>query len=189
MSEYLRVRRASLAMSSVVVLIVTLAACDADSVAPTAIAPTSTAASVDAIDGQSANVKAGQYAYLGCFTEAQKTDNSPLPPATAFFDPPVCIPVTLAIFDDGRWSLDFPWTGYTTPDHPGWTFWVGDILSWVSRNGKCSGVADPNFPLGANCISEARYVRSMIFSDFVDGLGLGSVYRVHVKWTYSPGKP
>lgn len=179
MTVSFHVRRASRAIP----LIAALVACDTDRLAPTSLTP-SPIASVDVVDDQGANVKAGEYQYRGCFTEAR---SYPSGSATVSFDPPICIPITLVILEGGWWYLWDP--DFTPPDYPGLTVSVGDIWSGVSRNGKCRHTGDGS---GRGCVSETRYARSMIFrTGMVDVRVNGNWYRAisGVSWTYSPGKP
>lgn len=189
MSESLPVKRASRATPLAIVLITALAACDVDVLAPTALAPTTAAASVGALDADGPKFKAGQYPYLGCFSEAVAEVPVPLAPPTVSFAPPVCIPVTLEVSDTGWWSLNFNWyTGYTYPDHPGWTFWAYDLWGWISRNGKCEGGIDLNILNAPTCISVTRYVRQTSFTSYVVASNFGTWYRARVTWAFYPRK-
>lgn len=163
-------------MPSAILLTVTLAACDARSVIPTAIAPSSVDASV-AASGAPAKYAAGEYRYEGCL---------------AGFNPPVCIPARLVVEADGKWIL-MKYITYTTADYPDWRFHVYDLWHWASRNGKCVGGGDPYYGYDLDlCVPEPRYVRTMSFDTWVDAWDLNSpppYERKRVYWTYVGRSP
>lgn len=185
MSETSSVRRTVRAIPKAAFVCFAMVACDTDSLGPPAIAPISHSEGAGAVGVQAPNVKAGLYQYRGCFTEARSLGGVVGHPPMVFFDPPVCLPATLEIFEDGRWTVWLP-NGVTAAHHPDWTFSSYDELSWTSRDGECRGVFQTGI-MTQPCVTEPRYVRKMTFSTYAETPHFGAWYRAAIRYPYSPG--
>jgi hypothetical protein len=174
MSRYI-VRRLMRLNPVTVLLMSALTACDAGE---RTAAPLVMSGTDDIAIASRGSFKAAEYTYAGCVTEAEHLSSPLIPPAV--FEPPVCIPVTIEFFEDGRWNIDYYPGVFTTPDYPNWTFSIGDFFVWVSSDGKCTGGGD-RYLEGPSCVSEPRYRKKMTFSTAFEANG----YRTVIRFAYA----